>query len=222
MCNRFPTPVHTVMHMTVSPHLCTLSYIRPFPYTCKHCHTYSRFPTPVHTVLHTAVSPHLYTLCYIQQLPHTSTLSYKQHRTNCPTYSSFPTPVHTVLHTAVSPHLYTLSCIQQFPHTCTHCPTYSTVHTALHTAVSPHLYTVLLTAPYSLSYIQQFPYTCTHRPTYSSLPCTHCLTHKRSVTRHSSNGTPTWGISVMECVTPRRLLQLYVILTWNSTHPKDL
>ena len=178
MCSSFPTPVHTVVHTAVSPHLYTLSYIQPFSHTCTHCrtyiqpfphtcthchtysrfptpvhtvvHTYSRFPTPVHTVIHTAASPHLYTLSYIH------------------TYSRFPTPVHTVIHTY----------LQQFPHTCTHC------HTYIHTYLQPYssfptpVHTVIHT------YLQLFPHTCTHCHTYippalQLFPhtCTHCHTY---------------------------------------------
>ena len=97
----FPTPVHTVLHTSVSQHLYILSYIQVFPHICTHCPTYKCVPTPVHTVLHTSVSPHLCTLSYIQVCPHTCT--------HCPTYKCFPTFVHTVLHTSVSPHLYILS-----------------------------------------------------------------------------------------------------------------
>ena len=88
VCNRFPTPVHAVLHTstmlphrltlcaTVSLHLYMMSYIQvqcyPTDIVCN------RFPTPVHAVLHISavlshrqtlcatVSPHLYMLSYIQ------------------------------------------------------------------------------------------------------------------------------------------------------------
>ena len=94
VCNRFPTPVHTVLHTsTVLPHT---------DIVCN------RFPTPVHAVLpRSAVLPHRQTLCATVSL-HLYMMSYIQVQcyptdrhcvqpfphtcTCCPTYKCSATP----------------------------------------------------------------------------------------------------------------------------------
>ena len=115
-----PTPVYTVTHTGVCPHLYTRLYIQVFAHTCTHCHTYRCLPTPdtlshVQVFAHTCIHCHTYrclltpdALSHVQVFVHTCT--------HCHTYRCFPTNVHTIAYTGVCPHMYSLSHVQGFAH----------------------------------------------------------------------------------------------------------